>query len=184
MKINPPEPIDYRLRAASKRTDLPEDVIRLLADAYYEVWLGKERVKVLQDKNDSLLHTNEELEARNKNLKEGFEGGCHLCEVVAENSNRVRDSYNAAWAFNEELEKKNAELEQEAFALAANQCHAGYGGEYGHHRCKEIDRLTQERDEARREVCQMVSDADESSKPESIEQVANRRGWDCFKENS
>jgi hypothetical protein len=82
------------------------------------------------------------------------------------------------------LAQKCRELEQEAFALAANQCHAGYGGEYGHHRCKEIDRLTQERDEARREVCQMVSDADESSKPESIEQVANRRGWDCFKENS
>jgi CRISPR/Cas system-associated endonuclease Cas1 len=46
-------------------------------------------------------------------------------------------------------------------------------------RCRELE---QERDEARREVCQMVSDADESSKPESIEQVANRRGWECYKE--
>lgn len=108
-----PEPLDYRLRCATKRTDLPDDVIRLLADAYYEVFVGRERTQVLQDKNDSLLATNEELEARNKNLKEGFEGGCHLCEVVAENSNRVRDSYNAAWAANEELEKKNAELERE-----------------------------------------------------------------------
>jgi hypothetical protein len=44
-------------------------------------------------------------------------------------------------------------------------------------RCRELE---QERDEARREVCQMVSDSDESSKPESIEQVASRRGWDCY----
>lgn len=48
----------------------------------------------------------------------------------------------------------------------------------------EIERLRAERDEARREVCEMISDADESSKPESAEQVANRRGWDCCKENS
>ena len=47
-----------------------------------------------------------------------------------------------------------------------------------------IRKLRKERDEARREVCQMVSDADESSKPESAKQVANRRGWDCFKENT
>ena len=40
-------------------------------------------------------------------------------------------------------------LRKECFHLAANQCHAGYGGEYGHHRCAEIDRITAERDEAR-----------------------------------
>ena len=49
---------------------------------------------------------------------------------------------------------------------------------------QEIARLRKELDEARREVCEMISDADESSKPESAEQVANRRGWDCFKENT
>lgn len=51
------------------------------------------------------------------------------------------------------LAQKCRELEEENFHLAANQCHAGYGGEYGHHRCAEIDRLTKERDEARWEVC-------------------------------
>jgi hypothetical protein len=50
--------------------------------------------------------------------------------------------------------------------------------------CGQMRRMMEERDEARREVCQMVSDADESSKPESIEQVADRRGWDCYKGES
>ena len=57
-----PEPLDYRLRAATKRNDLPDDVIRLLADAYYEVWLGTERVRVLQDMHENLLVTKEKLE--------------------------------------------------------------------------------------------------------------------------
>ena len=49
---------------------------------------------------------------------------------------------------------------------------------------EERKKIIAERDEARREVCQMVSNNDESSKPESAEQVAERRGWDCFKENT
>ena len=36
------QPLDYRLRVATKRTDLPEDVIRLLADAYYQIWLDED----------------------------------------------------------------------------------------------------------------------------------------------
>lgn len=33
-------------------------------------------------------------------------------------------------------------LEKENFALAANQCHAGYGDDYGNHRCDKIDAPT------------------------------------------
>jgi hypothetical protein len=33
------------------------------------------------------------------------------------------------------------ELQAECFALAANQCHAGYGDDYGNHRCEKIDTL-------------------------------------------
>jgi cell division protein FtsB len=120
------EPLDYRLRAATKRTDLPDDVIRLLADAYYEVCGFQKALGIIKDRCDSLISTNEELEARIKNLKEGFEGGCHLCEVVAENSSRVSESYIAAWAFNEELEKKNAELEQERDELRREICGYSY----------------------------------------------------------
>ena len=85
------QPLDYRLRAATKRTDLPEDVIRLLADAYYEIWVGKERVQVLQDKCDSLLSTNVELEVRIKSIKEGFEGCCTACEPVGEINKKLRE---------------------------------------------------------------------------------------------
>lgn len=55
------------------------------------------------------------------------------------------------------LSAKLAEAERENFALAADQCHAGYAGENGDHSCKEIDalrseneRLTQERDDWRK----------------------------------
>ena len=34
-----------------------------------------------------------------------------------------------------------AELERENFALAADQCHAGYGDDWGNHCCKEQDEL-------------------------------------------
>ena len=75
-------------------------------------------------------------------------------------------------------------LRKECFHLAANQCHAGYGGEYGHHRCAEIDRITAERDEARRIACKMEERAgcDESGCPKNgtAQDHATRRGWDCF----
>jgi hypothetical protein len=38
-------------------------------------------------------------------------------------------------------ETEIARLKAECFALAANQCHAGYGDDYGNHRCEKIDRL-------------------------------------------
>lgn len=91
-----PDPLDYRLRCATKRTDLPEDVIRLLADAYYEIWVNKERVQVLQDKCDSLLSTNVELEVRIKTIKEGFEGCCTACEPVGEMNNKLREERDEA----------------------------------------------------------------------------------------
>lgn len=34
-------------------------------------------------------------------------------------------------------------MENECLALAANQCHFGYGGEGGHHRCKYQDRIAE-----------------------------------------
>lgn len=57
-------------------------------------------------------------------------------------------------------------LRKEAFALAAWSC-------------REIDRITAERDEARREVCESDADTHGGALLE-----AERRGWDCFKENT
>ena len=44
-----------------------------------------------------------------------------------------------------------------------------------------IERLTAERDEARREVCQWEHHWDKTS---SEQYYADKRGWDCFKENA
>jgi hypothetical protein len=43
-----------------------------------------------------------------------------------------------------------------------------------------IQRLTKERDEARREVCNLLWQKWSGTET----QVAEQRGWDCFKENS
>ena len=44
-----------------------------------------------------------------------------------------------------------------------------------------IERLTAERDEARREVCQWEHHWDKTS---SEQYYADKRGWDCFKEDA
>jgi hypothetical protein len=41
----------------------------------------------------------------------------------------------------EEAATAIASLREENFRLAADQCHAGYAGEHGDHRCREIDAL-------------------------------------------
>lgn len=48
----------------------------------------------------------------------------------------------------------------------------------------EIMRLREERDEARREVCRDEAFRPSPSPPCTANQVADRRGWDCFKENT
>jgi hypothetical protein len=45
-----------------------------------------------------------------------------------------------------------ARLHAENFALAANQCHAGYGDEYGNHRCRDQDAAPQPTARADREA--------------------------------
>jgi hypothetical protein len=55
-------------------------------------------------------------------------------------------------------------LRKEAFALAAWSC-------------REIDRITAERDEARREICEMPR-----TTIKHAYDYAHQRGWDCYKE--
>jgi len=47
---------------------------------------------------------------------------------------------------------------------------------------KERNDALKERDEARREVCRDEAYRPSSSPPCTANQVANRRGWDCFKQ--
>lgn len=50
--------------------------------------------------------------------------------------------YCVEWARkSDDAESRILLLEKENFALAANQCHAGYGDDYGNHRCEKIDSL-------------------------------------------
>lgn len=70
--------------------------------------------------------------------------------------NKVLDAIHGHYATTlDALRARVKELEAECFRLAADTCHAGYGDEYGNHRCREVDaaearalRLQQERDEA------------------------------------
>ena len=45
-------------------------------------------------------------------------------------------------------------------------------------------RLMKERDEARREVCRDEAYRPSPSPPCTANQVANRRGWDCYKQEN
>lgn len=47
---------------------------------------------------------------------------------------------------------------------------------------RDIETLRAERDEARREVCDFCESGDEWNAPEVAREIAEERGWDCFKE--
>ena len=75
----------------------------------------------------------------------------------------------------DEIERLRAELVSKADELAAT--------------VRELRKVQAERDEARRENCRMAVDlyVDESLEDETLEDaamiLAERKGWDCFKEN-
>ncbi len=58
-------------------------------------------------------------------------------------------------------------LRREAFTLAAWSC-------------REIDRITAERDEARRLYCKAVEEIERGMSNDSARDVAKARDWDCF----
>lgn len=95
-----------------------------------------DEIERLQDKCDSLLSTNVELEVRIKSIKEGFEGCCTACEPVGEINNKLRE----------------------------------------------------ERDEARRRLCAELLEVEGHpcgwKGARGAEGIAERFGWDCFKENT
>ena len=98
------QPLDYRLRCHTKRTDLPPDVLRDIGEAY-DLLQGGRQVNMGMEYEDILMRN------------------------------------------------------QELMAI--------------------INRLTAERDDARREVCEWCAGCTK----ESPESVAMKNGWDCFKED-
>jgi cell division septum initiation protein DivIVA len=176
-----PEPLDYRLRCATKRTDLPEDVIRLLADAYHEVCLGQERVQVLRDKYDSLLDTNVELEARIKSLKEGFEGGCHICETVGDTNKRLREERDEARRDVCDMMHITGFLAGDYAASRGWDCFPdrkrNVSDEVKNFRTiieRDYNAVVAQRDEARREAMLLLS---ERSSEKEMREEYRKRGW-------
>ena len=69
------QPIDYRLRCHTKRTDLPADVLRDIGEAYEYI-------------ND--------LQRRIQMLRDGFEGSCTASERVGEMNKKLREERDEA----------------------------------------------------------------------------------------
>jgi hypothetical protein len=57
---------------------------------------------------------------------------------------KLRTEVQQLFETNGDLANAIGRLENENFALAANQCHDGYAGEYGHHMCREVEQLKAE----------------------------------------
>ena len=75
----------YRLRCETKRTDLPEGIVRTYAEAYYAIGILQEECREAED-----------LRRRVKELKEGFEGCCTACEPVGEMNRQLRKERDEA----------------------------------------------------------------------------------------
>lgn len=76
------QPIDYRLRCHSKRTDLHADVLRDIGEAYAEI--------------NRLNRDCHALKLRLEHIKEGFEGCCNACEPVGEMNKKLREERDEA----------------------------------------------------------------------------------------
>ena len=172
------QPIDYRLRCHTKRTDLPVDVLRDIGEAYEYI-------------ND--------LQRRIQMLRDGFEGSCTECEPVGVMNKKLREE-------RDEARREVCGFHHLTGFLAGDYANSrGWDCFKDHPRglgfppsvndfkiflegqdkifLDKIDRLTAERDEARREVCNMNETGlrmNESDK----KREAKRRGWDCFKEST
>jgi len=91
-------------------------------------------------KSDSEI---QKLRYDNKELREASDRLCARIEALEADVVKWEEYAN------DMLDGKNERieaLEKECFALAANQCRAGYGDDYGNHRCKHIEDLEAARD--------------------------------------
>lgn len=122
------EPLDYRLRCHTKRTDLPPDVLRDICEAYDLIHEGRQVSVTPTPRTD--------IAAMQGFIDNDFDGGLMPASVVSSK-------------FSRKLEM-------------------------------EINQLRKERDEARREVCFMLSrNVTQSCDGDTPEFHATARGW-CY----
>ena len=163
------QPIDYRLRCHTKRTDLPADILRDIGEAYEEIGrLQKERNEARKDRAAYRIEIDRLIGQRDEARREvcGFH---HLTGFLAGDyaNSRGWDCFKdhpRGLGFPPSVNDFKIFLEgQDKIFL------------------DKIDRLTAERDEARREVCQLMR-ADDYNEPfdGTVFECATHRGWDCF----
>jgi FtsZ-binding cell division protein ZapB len=136
---------------------IDESYIRIHPDDWKQL-LGD--VELLREERD-------ELRQRVENIKNGFEGGCYLCEVVGEMNKKLqqeRDDAQVDQLLIEELWERRTEMTE----MKA-----------------QIKLLREQRDEARRMACEfLVMDGSGYSSSFRAKEDALARGWDCYKETS
>jgi hypothetical protein len=162
------EPLDYRLRCHTKRTDLPSDVLRDIGEAYEYI-------------ND--------LQKRIQMLRDGFEGSCTACEPVGEMNKKLREE-------RDEARREVCGFHHLTGFLAGDYANSrGWDCFKDHPRglgfppsvndfkiflegqdkilLEKIDRLTAERDKARKNVLELMH-------PDSRHGYITAMEWDCF----
>jgi hypothetical protein len=161
------EPLDYRLRCATKRTDLPDDVIRLLAEAYYEVCGFQKALGIVKDRCDSLLSTNEELEKKNAELlgkteeliRERDEARRDVCDMMHITGFLAGDyAASRGWDCFPDR-KRNVSDEVKNFRAIME---------------RDYNAVVAQRDEARREAMLLLS---ERSSQKEMREEYRKRGW-------
>jgi len=113
-----------------------------------------------------------------------------LIKDNAELERQIDEAIKEIERLREEQEDTHALIERTGAILTAtaNALHGGYAPPdclHSWHDLPElVEQLRRERDEARREVCRDEAYRPSPSPPCTANQVADRRGWDCFKENA
>ncbi len=145
-----PQQAEHLREAASAISILDEALNAAIKDRdeIYEV------VRVLKEKHEEAVQSLAALTKLVEEIRGGFEGCCHACEPVGAQNQILRKELDEAVAL------KNA-----ALVTVGNMV-------------DERLQLVAERDEARREVCEML----ERDAGFSAQRQAASRGWDCFKE--
>jgi len=145
-----PQQAEHLREAASAISILDEALNAAIKDRdeIYEV------VRVLKEKHEEAMQSLAALTKLVEGIRGGFEGCCHACEPVGAQNQILRKELDEAL-------KKIDELQ--------NVC--------GDSADRMVE-LRKERDEARREVCNLI----DAQSQLWCKDVAKNRGWGCFKE--
>jgi hypothetical protein len=146
------EPLDYRLRCHTKRTDLPPDVLRDISEAYVR-----------------LLNL-EEACNKNKHLQaERDEARRDVCSMMHMTGFLAGDYANS----------KGWDCFKDGYTKFSDDVKNFRDIWYDYN-----DKVTAERDEARRNLCDLYVKGQPSSSSMTAHDYAAELGWDCFKENN